>query len=133
MKQIVDALRNDFRFALRVLRRSPWGTVSVVSVLALALGAAITILGAVRGVLLRPLPFENPSALVSVGLRDGTGGAHSGISVSEFVEWRAAARSFTDLACFRIWGFELEGSAEPERVAGARVTPNLFAVLGARS
>src|SRR5689334_10280818 len=101
MSSVVEALGHDLRFALRVSRRSPWESAALVGVLAVALGISVTILATIRGVVLRPLPFANPDALVTLGLRAEKGATHTGLSVGEFLDWRSAARAFSDIAAFR--------------------------------
>ena len=52
------------------------------------------------------------------------------MSAANFVDWRALTQTFVDLAAYRPWGFVLTGQNEPERVLGARVSGNLFSLLG---
>ena len=51
-------------------------------------------------------------------------------SVPHFREWRARARSFTDMAIIGAWEVEVGGDGEPQRIPTARVSPSVFAVLG---
>ena len=62
----LTGLWNDARFALRGLFRAPGFTVITIGTLALGLGATTAIFSVVNGVLLKPLPFEDPDELVSV-------------------------------------------------------------------
>jgi putative ABC transport system permease protein len=85
-------------------------------------------------VLLRPLPYEQPDRLVALRESDPRQDTRrAGVSAANFVDWRADNRTFADLAAYRPWGFVLTGQNEPERVLGARVSANLFSLLGVRA
>ena len=62
----MTGLWNDVRFALRGLFRAPGFSVITVGTLALGIGATTAIFTVVNGVLLKPLPFENPDELVGI-------------------------------------------------------------------
>src|SRR2546426_3957136 len=62
----LDAIRRDFRFALRRLLRAPGFTAASVLTLALGIGGGTAIGTAVDAVLLRPLPYPQPGRLVGV-------------------------------------------------------------------
>src|SRR5262245_11301999 len=63
---LVDTTVQDLRYALRGLRRNPAFSLVAVATLAIGIGAGTAVYSFVRAVLLRPLPFHNPSALVRV-------------------------------------------------------------------
>ena len=60
----LESLARDLRFSLRTLRRTPGFTVIAILVMALGIGANVALFTVVRGVLLKPLPFDDPDRLV---------------------------------------------------------------------
>ncbi len=128
----MDALVRDVRYALRSWRRAPGPLAAALAALALGIGATAAIFSVVSGVLLRPLPYQNPERLVMVwqDLRARGGPAKDWISPGLFVEWRQRATMFERLAAIRGWGPNLTGVDEPELLRGAMVSPDYFASLG---
>jgi predicted permease len=126
-----DILR-DLRYAARQLRRRPGFAVVVVLTLALGIGANAAIFSVVDGVLLRPLPYEDPDRLVvlwgdETGLRSGSSWA----SYPDFLDFEEQAESFETLAGSSNETYTLTGhGGEPVRVPLGRVTYDLFGVLG---
>src|SRR5437899_289206 len=62
-----DQLRGDIRYALRTLRRDAGFTAFALAIMALGVGASATVFSLVNGVLLRPMPFRDPSQLIWIG------------------------------------------------------------------
>ncbi len=121
---------SDLRHALRSLRRSPAYAAAAVTILALGIGANTAIFSVTRAVLLRPLPFREPERLAWVwGTRVDRDRAF--FSIPNFLDTRAAARSFDELAGFATWGPILSGDPEPERLSAVRMTGNALTLLGA--
>lgn len=123
-------LMQDFRYAVRQLRKNPGFTVVAVLTLALGLGANTAIFSVIDAVLLRPLPFHSPSRLVVVkptepGRRDDIG-----VSYPTFLDWRTRNHVFDGLSVFREDDFTLTGRGEPAHLTGAVVSANIFSVLG---
>jgi predicted permease len=124
----------SLRHALRVLRQGPGFTAVAVLTLALGMGANTAIFSVVSALLLRSLPLDDPGRLVSLSLAYPERGLPSGgaFSVKAYETLRDGNRSFTGIAAYCNEGFTLLGSAEPARIAAARVSPNFLDVLGAR-
>lgn len=119
------------RFAIRSLLRAPGFSAAVVVTLALGLGANAALFAVVNRILLRPLPYPDPGQLVMVGeTRDGFRGMPGPASVPMFLAWQRESRTIARLAAYRPWGFVLTGAGEPERLIGARVSADLFPLLG---
>jgi putative ABC transport system permease protein len=124
----------DFRFALRQLVKQPGFTLIAVLVLALGIGANTAIFSVVNAVLLRPLPYPQSEQLVLLRERLlGPAGFESGsVSYMNYLDWRAAQKSFTDLALARTEGVSLSASdatSPPEAARAGRITANYLSIL----
>src|SRR6478672_2337624 len=99
----MDALFRDARYTLRSWRRAPASIAAALAALALGIGATVAIFSVVSGVLLRPLPYQNPERLVMVwqDLRARGGPARDWISPGLFVEWRRRGTMFEQIAAIR--------------------------------
>jgi len=126
-----DLLRQDVRYGLRGLRRSPAFAAVAVGALAVGIGANAAIFSIVNGVLLEPLPYRDPDRLITVFEKiPGVPVEKFGFSPPDFAIVHEATRSFDGLAAYRTVSYELSGQGRSERVVAARATPELFAVLG---
>jgi putative ABC transport system permease protein len=126
-----DLLGQDIRYGLRSLRRNPGFAAVAITALAIGIGANTAIFSIVNGVLLEPLPYREPHRLVTVFERiPGATNEKFGFSAPDFTIVRSATRSFDGLAVYRNAKYELSGPRQPERVVAARVSPDLFPVLG---
>ncbi|MGA8233617.1 MAG: ABC transporter permease [Candidatus Acidiferrales bacterium] len=129
----MGTLIQDIRFAIRMLIRNPVFTVVVVLTLALGIGANTAIFSVVHAVLLRPLPFENPSRLVwgfgTCPLCEG-----AAISAMDFADYRAQNHVFTHLGAYGIADnlFNLTGTQKSEQVKATLATYGFFEALGVR-
>jgi putative ABC transport system permease protein len=131
-KQALEALGQDLRFAGRQLWKSPGFTLIVLFTLALAVGATTSIYSVVHGVLLRPLPFQQPERLVRV-FPVYKNGNRDVFSPPNFLDWSAANRTTTAAAAWDNGTINLSGSGgEPERLQGAFVGARFFSILGVR-
>jgi len=124
----MDAILNDLRHSARSLWKSPGFTAIAIVTLALGIGANTAIFSAVNAVLLRPLPFDDPDQLVRVySLYEGSLWT---ASPPDFVDWQRANRSFARMAAGHPNAVTLTGDGVADRVEGARVTADLFPLLG---
>jgi putative ABC transport system permease protein len=118
------------RYGARMLLKNPGVTLVAVLTLALGIGANTAIFSVVNFVLLRPLEYANPDQLVMVWERNTKKGwSESPTSFANFLDFRDNAKS-VELAAFTDTNFNLTGGDQPERVAGLRVSANLFSMLG---
>lgn len=131
----VENLVQDLRYGVRMLRRNPLFAAAAVTTLGLGLGAALAVFNVVNGILLRPLPYRDPERIniVWAAMRGDDGNFFSlPLSSGAYSDIERDSRSFEALAAFRAWPYAIAASpdAEREAVAGARVSPALFEVLG---
>jgi len=122
----------DLRFSLRMLRKSPGFTAVAVLTLALGIGANTSIFSVVSAVLLRPLPYANPSQLVFVSeAKPEAGMSGLGMSYPPFTELQDNNRAFSAIAGFGRHALVLTGQGEPSEVSTVVVTSEFFSVLAA--
>ncbi|HLK20204.1 MAG TPA: ABC transporter permease [Bryobacteraceae bacterium] len=127
MKTFLD----DFRFGLRMLRKSPSFTVVAIFTLALGIGANTAIFSAVNSVLLRPLPYHSADRLAMLWNDNRRMNLHEDLtSYPNFADWRSQSRLFEDMAAFSENGADVTGVDVPYEVFGWRVGANLFSILG---
>src|SRR5262249_29837877 len=124
----------DFRFALRQLGKQPGFALIAVLVLALGIGANTAIFSVVNAVLLRPLPYPHSEQLVLLRERllRPSGFESGAVSYMNYLDWRAAQKSFTDLALSRTEGVSLsasDGASPPEAARAGRITANYLSIL----
>src|ERR1051325_4207191 len=106
-------MRNDIRYALRMMRKSPVFTIAVVLTVALGIAANTSIFSVVNAVMLRPLPFAEPNRLVQVAEKnDKLNLANFGSSVLNYISWRERQQSFSELAAIGFGTFTLTGGGE---------------------
>jgi predicted permease len=127
----VEDLIQDLRYGLRQLRRNPGFAAVAVITLALGIGANTAIFSVVNGVLLNPLPYAQPDQLVALYSRDANSNTSS-ISYPNFLDWIRGNRSFSALAAYRSYDFDLTGEGEPERVPAEMISANFFPMLGVK-
>jgi predicted permease len=130
----VHELSMDVLFALRTFRKNIGFTAAALATLALGIGATTAVFTVVNGVLLRPLPYADPSRLAMIWMSSKTPGIGGQLPLSSgfYADAAAKAKAFTSMAAFRSWGYTLSSNGDAEQISGARVTPSLFEVLGIR-
>src|SRR6185295_13764970 len=127
----MNTLLQDIRFGLRMLLKSP--SVSIVATIALALGIGATtaIFSVVNAVLMRPLPFPDPDALMAVFETDTQRGQIRGShSYPNFLDMRTQNTVFERVASYHGADYILTGRGEPARLQGLVTTADLFPLLG---
>jgi putative ABC transport system permease protein len=124
-----DNAMRDLRYSIRALRSNPMFTLIAISSLALGIGANTLMFSVVESILLRPLPYRQPSRLLSINqvssrMPEGV------VLPPEFANWRQDSRTLSDLAAFNDESFTLTGAREPQHLAAATVNADFFRTLG---
>lgn len=131
--KMMDTLLQDIRYAIRGFLKRPGFTAIALIALALGIGANTAIFSLVNAVLLRPLPFTEPSRLIWVfgSVRNGTNRAS--VAPLDYLDFRQQNSTFEQFAALFVvpQPVNLTGNGEPERLSAAAVTGNYFAAMGA--
>jgi predicted permease len=127
----MGALLQDLSFGLRMLRKNFGFMVVAIVTLGLGIGANTAIFSIVNGVLLNPLPYHEPGRLVALYSRTANFDRYS-ISYPNFLDWVRDNHTFSALAAYVQDDFNLNGSGEPERVPGERISASFFPLLGVK-
>jgi putative ABC transport system permease protein len=136
MAGIMSGILQDFRYALRGLRKSPGFTLVAILTLALGIGANTTIFGVMNATLLKPLSFPDADRLVLVWQTFGKEPDNYNIvSAPNYWDFERQSHVFEGMALFDSAGrgYNLSASAsstEPEQVSGLRVSASFFPLLG---
>jgi putative ABC transport system permease protein len=129
----MGSLRMDLRYALRMMRKNPGFTATVVLVLALGIGANTAIFSLVDVVLFRPLAIQKPQEVVRLMNGETRGKPQWAFaSFPQYTEYRDHASSFSGLAAF-VDRFPVNVSdtkSVAQRVSAGMVTGNYFLTLG---
>jgi putative ABC transport system permease protein len=124
-------LLQDVRFALRMLRKSPGFTAVAIFTLALGIGANSAMFSVVNGILLRSLPFKEPSRLVTVlDTKPSKGVDWLFVSPNRFEEWVRRNTTFDQIAAAENCFFKLESHGAPILLQGGCATASFFPMLG---
>jgi predicted permease len=125
----LDHFRQDVRYGVRTLRKSPGFAVIAILTLAIGIGANTTLFSVVNGVLLNPLPYPQPDRLVALYARANEFTKFS-ISYPNFLDWSRQNHSFSSIAAFRGETFTMTGIGAPERLDADMVSAAFFPLLG---
>jgi len=130
----MSPMTQDFRYALRMLRKNPGMTLVIVLSLAIGIGANSAVFSVVNALLLRPLPYPEPDRLAAIWLHSpGIGIFRDWPSPGQYVDLQNENHSFEEMSISRLTSFTLTSRDEPERVDGMRTSSGLFHMLGARA
>jgi putative ABC transport system permease protein len=125
MSELMKSLKQDIRYAFRMLGRNPGFSIIAILTLALGIGANTAIFSVINELMLRPLPYYEAQNLFRIN--------RAGVSYVDLQDIAERSHSHQQLAGYREQSFDLTSSAEPERFQGALVTGSLFGLLGAKT
>src|SRR5690348_13135738 len=109
----MNGVWQDIKFGCRMMLRSPGFTCIAILTLALGIGANTAIFSIVKGVVLRPLPFDQPGQLYNLWT-DLPGFGRESASLPDYKDWRDQGTVFEQLAAYRYGAGNLAGGSEPE-------------------
>lgn len=130
-RELLQEVKQDVAFAVRSLRRAPAFSIVAILTLALGIGANTAIFSVVRGILLRPLPFENPSELVMV--TPTVGGQQWTWSSANLRDVQEQSKTFTSIAPFESRAVVLTNQGSPTQLRASVVGSDFFQILGLRA
>ncbi len=127
----METLIRDLRFGLRMVAKRPGVTLTAALCLALGIGAVTVVYSLVSGILLDPLPYEEPHRLVLIWTEfSGQGVTENKSSNQEVIDYREQNQVFTEVEAMLLWYFNLTSGEEPERLIGGMASAGLFPLLG---
>ena len=129
----METFFKDLRYGIRSLWKRPSFTAVAVLTLALGIGANSAIFSVVNAVLLRPLPYEGADQLTLLTRFDPQRATPStSYSIPRFNAIRDQSQAFESIAAVGDDNFNLTGRDTPEQIHGAKVSGDLFHVLGVK-
>jgi predicted permease len=134
LREWLDSVRQDVRYAARTLRRDAGFTAFALVIVALGIGASVTVFSVIDGVLVRPMPVRDPSRLVWIGNIADDGVSEWRLQVGHFLDVGTRAKSLAGIAgYFGYYGVgdaALTRNGETQRLTRVPVTCNFFPFLG---
>jgi predicted permease len=126
----MHSFRNDFRFALRQLRKSPGFTIVATLTLALGIGAATAMFSVIYSTVLRPLPFHDPDRIVFVETHAAANYVQPA-SWPSYLDEREQNKSFAALAGFSGYnGVNVDTGSQVLHLRNTATTDHFFDVFG---
>ncbi|HEY2855531.1 MAG TPA: ABC transporter permease [Gemmatimonadaceae bacterium] len=133
-RDLIAQLGQDLRYALRTLRRDIAFSSFAIAIIALGIGASTTVFSVASALLLRPLPFADPSRLVWIQNGTDPGLSNQTAQVNPYLSLVRENRSFADIgAYFAFYGvgdMTLSSASDAVRISAVPVTKNFFPLLG---
>src|SRR6185437_5722684 len=130
----MTGLIQDFRYAMRQLRKAPGFAAIAVITLALGIGANTAIFSVVNGELLQSLPFQDAARLVRIWHvppeKSFPGMKTFSVSAANYLDWQKQNDVFEKMAIYSYHGFTLTGGDKAEQLDGTAVSADFFSTLG---
>jgi len=124
----METLWQDVKYSARMLAKNPGFTAVAVLTLALGIGACTAIFSVVNGVLLQPLPYDQPGQLVM--LREiSREGNQMNVPEQNFLDWQQGTHSYERMGFYNSFEASIAGGYEPVRTLASQVSTDFFVVL----
>ncbi|MEP6692848.1 MAG: ABC transporter permease, partial [Gemmatimonadaceae bacterium] len=122
---LLDGVMRDVRYGARSLARTPGFTIGAALALALGIGANAAVFSVADAVLLRPLPYRDADALVTI-LHHG----RNPVAPANFIDWRRQSSSFSHFGAADYWQPNITGTDAPERILALKISDDVLPMLG---
>ena len=130
LSRSIAGIRSDLQFAWRTLLKSKGFAASALLTLTLCIGANTAIFSMLYALVIRPLPFSEPSRIVDVyNSFPKVGLDNMPSNVVQYLDFKEHAPAFADLALWQFGEATLGDEGAPSRVSIARTTADMFNVL----
>ena len=129
----METLLQDIRYGVRMLTRNPGFMIVAIITLALGIGANTAVFSMVDGILLRPLPVQDPAQITVLAYQQQKGSIHTQFSVAAYRDIRSqSSEVFSDVFAYQVDldGLSVDGKAD--RIVTSYVSGNFFSALGIR-
>lgn len=129
----LDDLVREVRLGFRGLRRDRLFSASVITILALGIGASVAMFSVLNAVVLRPLPYARPGELARLTTHLIVQNRPDGTSMANFLDWQEQSHSFAAMTFYRrtiVSVVTFAGIDAPQRAQEGLVGPEFFEVLG---
>src|ERR1700676_2131909 len=122
----------DFRYACRMLVKTPGFTMIAILAIALGIGASTTMFSSINALLLRPMPLiQDQERLIAVSeFLTKTPDQNAGTSFPDYLEWKKNATTLDGIAAITEATFIISGGEKPERYLGGQISADAFSFLG---
>lgn len=125
----LETFRQDLRYAVRSLLKTPGFAIVSIVTLALAVGVNTSIFSLVNAIVFADLPMQETESIALIrGVNPELGVDQGSVSLADFFDLRERARSYESLSALTEGQWVLSGSDEPMRVTGLQITDGLFGV-----
>ena len=128
--QWLGSIRQDLRFAVRQLAKSPAFTAVAVLTMALGIGANSAIFSVVYSVLLRPLPYANAERLLDLRERNGATDRYGMfVTFGNYGAWLQRSREFEALGAYDAPSYTLTGAGDPQILRATNASAGYWKAL----
>jgi len=128
----METILRDLRYSARMLIKSPGFTAVAVLSIAIGIGANTTVFSVINAVLLKSVPYNDPSSLALVWGDSRTESSlrkHNQVSATDIADVRAQTTVLEDVATYSGWFPIMSGAGEAERIPAIQVGDGFFKIM----